>query len=67
MAYADSPDFAERARMHDRLATATEDPAARQMHQAMAAEFRRRAAQPGADLPPAQAPRPILETAVQPY
>jgi hypothetical protein len=35
----------ERARMHERLATTTGDGAARQMHQAMAAEFRRRAEQ----------------------
>jgi hypothetical protein len=37
-------DCLERARMHDRLANATEDAPARTMHQAMAAEFRRRAA-----------------------
>jgi hypothetical protein len=33
----------ERAHMHDQLATATADASARMMHQAMAAEFRRRA------------------------
>lgn len=33
----------ERARMHDQLAATTDDPSARRMHQAMAAEFRRRA------------------------
>lgn len=37
-------DCLERAKMHDRLANATEDAQARRMHQAMAAEFRRRAA-----------------------
>ncbi len=37
-------DCLERARMHDRLAGATDDAPARMMHQAMAAEFRRRAA-----------------------
>ena len=40
----------ERARMHDRLAATTNDEAARQMHQAMAAEFRRRAGQQGNDV-----------------
>ena len=45
MTNTDSPaDCLERARMHDRLANATEDGQARTMHQAMAAEFRRRAA-----------------------
>lgn len=33
----------ERARMHERLADTTSDAPARAMHQAMAAEFRRRA------------------------
>lgn len=33
----------ERAHMHEQLATATADASARMMHQAMAAEFRRRA------------------------
>lgn len=45
MTNTDSPaDCLERARMHDRLASATDDAPARMMHQAMAAEFRRRAA-----------------------
>jgi hypothetical protein len=49
MTYADNKaDCLERARMHDRLASATDDGPARVMHQAMAAEFRRRAE----DLPP---------------
>lgn len=44
MTNTDSPaDCLERARMHDRLASATDDAPARMMHQAMAAEFRRRA------------------------
>jgi len=64
MADTGSPDYAERARMHDRLAGSTEDPAARQMHQAMAAEFRRRAREAaGDDLPPAPVQRPIMELA----
>jgi hypothetical protein len=33
----------ERARMHEQLAATTADASARMMHQAMAAEFRRRA------------------------
>ncbi|MDF0541667.1 hypothetical protein PX699_04900 [Sphingobium sp. H39-3-25] len=33
----------ERARMHEQLAVTTADSSARMMHQAMAAEFRRRA------------------------
>lgn len=41
----------ERARMHERLAASTNDQAARQMHQAMAAEFKRRAEQIGEDIP----------------
>jgi hypothetical protein len=53
-------DFLERARMHDRLASATHDPEARRMHQAMAAEYRRRSGQGGwGDPPPVQ--RPTLE------
>ena len=57
----DRPDYLERARMHDRLATTTNDAAARQMHQAMATEFRRRAAQPGGEIIPPQAMGPVLE------
>lgn len=37
----------ERADMHQRLADATSDPLARKMHLAMAAEYRRRAADTG--------------------
>ena len=44
MTHSDDRDHClERARMHERLASTTGDAAARQMHQAMAAEFRRRA------------------------
>lgn len=43
----DAADYAERAEMHERLAATTGDPAARQMHLAMAAEFRRRARELG--------------------
>ena len=52
----------ERARMHERLAATTGDSAARQMHQAMAAEFRRRAQQAGdgGAMPP-QGQGPIME------
>lgn len=47
----------EQAQMHDRLAATTNDPAARQMHQAMAAEFRRRASQYGDEGMPQQQSR----------
>ncbi len=54
-------DCLERARMHERLAASTNDAAARQMHQAMASEFRRRAEQMrGDDLPPPPS-APVLE------
>jgi len=56
-------DYLERARMHDRLASATHDPDARRMHQAMAAEFRRRAEQGGWGDPP-KVQRPTLEMAL---
>jgi hypothetical protein len=39
-----SIDNLERAAMHEQLAANTSDPPARKMHQAMAAEYRRRAA-----------------------
>jgi hypothetical protein len=39
----DQADYRQRADMHERLAEATNDPPARKMHQAMAAEYRRRA------------------------
>lgn len=66
MGSSDQPDYAERARMHDRLAASTEDRAARQMHQAMAAEFRRRARQFGEN-DVAHRPRPLMELPAQPY
>ena len=66
MGSSDQTDYGERARMHDRLAASTEDPAARQMHQAMAAEFRRRSRQFGDDEPMRQ-PRPLMELPAQPY
>lgn len=57
-------DCLERARMHERLATSTNDTAARQMHQAMAAEFRRRASQESAGgMVPEDRSGPILEVA----
>lgn len=60
-------DCLERARMHDRLAASTNDTAARQMHQAMAAEFRRRAEQQGdGAFPQENVSRPILEVAPGP-
>lgn len=37
----------ERAEMHEQLAAATDDVPARKMHQAMAAEYRRRATEDG--------------------
>ena len=37
-------DYLERATMHEELASATADKQARKMHQAMAAEYRRKAA-----------------------
>ncbi|HEX7853722.1 MAG TPA: hypothetical protein VF503_08520 [Sphingobium sp.] len=50
----------ERARMHEQLAAATGDSAARTIHHAMAAEYRRRATD-GAEIvhpaPPASNPR----------
>lgn len=55
-------DCLERARMHDQLAASTNDAAARQIHQAMAAEFRRRAEQVGGDdLSQHPASGPVLE------
>jgi predicted transcriptional regulator len=54
MTRVDNPaDCLERAKMHDQLAAATDDAPARLMHQAMAAEFRRRAAELRTmDMPP---------------
>jgi hypothetical protein len=44
----DASELLERAEMHEQLAAATHDPPARKMHLAMAAEYRRRAAEMGA-------------------
>lgn len=44
----DAARYLERAEMHDQLAAATSDIPARKMHQAMAAEYRRKAAEAGA-------------------
>ncbi|WP_022681661.1 hypothetical protein [Sphingobium bisphenolivorans] len=50
----------ERARMHEQLARATDDATARMVHQAMAAEFRRRAeSDPLGELRPVN--RPVME------
>ncbi|HUD94263.1 hypothetical protein [Sphingobium sp.] len=54
-----SADCLERARMHEQLAGATDDASARKMHQAMAAEFRRRAESGISTGTPVN--RPILE------
>jgi hypothetical protein len=49
----DSPDaeaYIERAEMHEQLAANTADIPARKMHQAMAAEYRRKAAEANAGM-----------------
>ncbi|KFG90987.1 hypothetical protein BV98_001180 [Sphingobium herbicidovorans NBRC 16415] len=51
----------ERARMHEQLAATTADASARMMHQAMAAEFRRRAAMGGMDMTRQVVNKPIIE------
>lgn len=51
----------ERARMHEQLAATTADASARMMHQAMAAEFRRRAATGAVDGLRQVANRPVIE------
>lgn len=51
----------ERARMHEHLAATTADASARMMHQAMAAEFRRRAEMGVMDGLPKASSRPIVE------
>jgi hypothetical protein len=43
----DPSGYLERAEMHEQLAASTEDIPARKMHQAMAAEYRRKAAEAG--------------------
>lgn len=51
----------ERARMHEQLAATTADASARMMHQAMAAEFRRRAEMGAGDHLQQMTTRPIVE------
>lgn len=51
----------ERAKMHEQLAAATADASARTMHQAMAAEFRRRAAMGSFDEARPMGNKPIIE------
>jgi hypothetical protein len=46
-----SIDYLERAAMHEQLAANTSDIPARKMHEAMAAEYRRRAAAAGDEMP----------------
>lgn len=45
-----SIDYLERAAMHEQLAANTSDVPARKMHEAMAAEYRRRAAEAGGEM-----------------
>ncbi len=54
-----------RAEMHEQLAAATDDIPARKMHHAMAAEYRRRAADSGiiSEISPARA-SPVLKLSV---
>lgn len=53
----------ERARMHEQLAATTADASARMMHQAMAAEFRRRAQMGSIEVMPPPISRPMGELA----
>lgn len=46
----DANAYLERAEMHEQLASATADEPARKMHQAMAAEYRRKAAACGMNI-----------------
>lgn len=54
----------ERARMHEQLAATTADASARMMHQAMAAEFRRRAAMGTVEVARQVINRPVIELSV---
>jgi hypothetical protein len=54
-------DCLERARMHEQLAATTADASARMMHQAMAAEFRRRAAMGSVDATRQMVNKPVIE------
>ncbi|HAF40452.1 MAG TPA: hypothetical protein DCG90_01550 [Sphingobium sp.] len=60
-----SAECLERARMHEQLARSTDDVSARKMHQAMAAEFRRRAEAGGVEAAPVN--RPLLELSAAPF
>lgn len=59
-----SAEYLERAAMHDGLAEATADGQARQMHRAMAAEYRRRADEVCDGMTPLPGRGPVLEVAV---
>ena len=50
----------ERARMHEQLAATTAEPSARMMHQAMAAEYRRRA-----EMGTIEAVRPVVRPTIE--
>ena len=55
----------ERAGMHEQLADATEDVLARKMHQAMAAEYRRKATEDGSlSIAPPSTTDPVLKIRV---
>ena len=56
----DAAELLERAAMHEQLAAATHDPPARRMHLAMAAEYRRKAAELGT-MPVVRPPNPRIE------
>ena len=51
----------ERARMHEQLAATTADASARTMHQAMAAEYRRRAQMDAFDQARPMVNKPMME------
>lgn len=53
----------ERARMHEQLAATTADASARTMHQAMAAEYRRRAQMDAIEMVRPVVHKPIMELA----
>jgi len=57
----DASELLERAEMHEQLAATTQDQPARKMHLAMAAEYRRRAAELGAITVIRHQPGPRLE------
>ncbi|MGH6808891.1 MAG: hypothetical protein ACREEJ_18935 [Ensifer adhaerens] len=58
-------EYLERAEMHEQLAAATADVLARKMHQAMAAEYRRKATEDGPfSTAPPSSTDPILKLSV---